>query len=192
MQINQKIKGGDIKQLIKDQRSILRSLENIIKEPNNIIEKIRKIAPIVYDDDIVKMLELIQLEELEYETLEEQRIIELCIKFGLKNLGQLKKRLNIISEENKESAEKLLNKWTDYIKIDLGIFFWKFRYEIGEKVELRNQEKDLIYFAYMYAQYFNYAEEARQLLMLYKEDVLAKNFSFRWIRKFVKTNDTET
>ena len=31
MQINQKIKGGDIKQLIKDQRSILRSLENIIK-----------------------------------------------------------------------------------------------------------------------------------------------------------------
>lgn len=174
MQINQKIKGGDIKQLIEDQRSILRSLENIIKEPNNIIEKIRKIAPIVYDDDIVKMLELIQLEELEYETLEEQKIIELCIKFGLKNLGQLKKRPNIISKENKESAEKLLNKWIGYIKIDLGIFFWKFRYEIGEKVELRNQEKDLIHFAYMYVQYFNYAEEARQLLMLYKEDVLAR------------------
>ena len=73
MQAKQKIKGGDIKQLIEDQRSILRSLENIIKEPNNIVEKIRKIAPIVYDDDIVKMLELIQLEELEYETLEEQK-----------------------------------------------------------------------------------------------------------------------
>lgn len=174
MQTKQKIKGGNIKQLIEDQQSILRSLENIIKEPNNIVEKIRKIAPIVYDDDIVKMLELIQLEELEYENLEEQKIIELCIKFGLKNLGQLKKRFNIISEENKESAEKLLNKWTDYIKIDLGIFFWKFRSKMEEKVELRNQEKDLIYFAYMYAQYLNYAEEARQLLMLYKEDVLAR------------------